>query len=171
MNSSTGQQHSSSIKETVATIVPATVADAAEILALQRLAYISEAELYDDFTIPPLIQSLSELLAEFAGRTVLKAVDGGVIIGSVQGFQVGNTCFVGRLMVHPERQGRGLGARLMDAIEASFATVDRFELYTGHRSGTNIRLYQRFGYRQFRTEKVNSRLSLVFMEKRGSRQP
>ncbi|ACM20414.1 N-acetyltransferase, GNAT family [Geotalea daltonii FRC-32] len=146
-------------------IGPATAADATEILALQRLAYRSEAELYDDFSIPPLTQTLDELMAEFPGRTVLKAVDGEKIVGSVQGFQVGDTCFVGRLMVHPDWQGNGLGTQLMAAIESRFTAVDRFELYTGHRSSANIRLYERLGYGQFRTEKVNSRLSLVFMEK------
>ncbi|WP_243374097.1 GNAT family N-acetyltransferase [Geotalea sp. SG265] len=146
-------------------IGPAAVADAAEILALQRLAYRSEAELYDDFTIPPLAQSLDELVAEFHLRTVLKAVDGERIVGSVQGFQVGDTCFVGRLMVHPARQGRGLGTQLMAAIESRFTAVDRFELYTGDRSENNIRLYQRLGYRRFRVEDVNPHLSLFFMEK------
>jgi hypothetical protein len=35
-------------------ISPAAVDDAEAILALQRLAYQSEAAIYDDFTIPPL---------------------------------------------------------------------------------------------------------------------
>jgi len=36
----------------------ATVADAEHILELQKLAYISEAEIYNDYNIPPLIQTL-----------------------------------------------------------------------------------------------------------------
>ena len=39
----------------------ASVKDAAEILALQKLAYRSEAEIYDDYTIPPLTQTLEEM--------------------------------------------------------------------------------------------------------------
>lgn len=147
-------------------IEPATVANAAEILALQKLAYQSEAELYDDFAIPPLTQTCDEIAAEFARRTFLKAVDGGRIIGSVQGLTIGATCHVGRLMVHPARQGEGIGTRLMAAVEASFPEVERFELFTGHRSEANIRLYERLGYRLFRTEAVTPTLSLVFMEKR-----
>lgn len=147
------------------TIETATAADAADILALQKLAYQSEAELYDDFTIPPLTQTLDEITAEFGRRVFLKAAGGRKIIGSVQGFQVGGTCYVGRLIVHPERQGEGVGTRLMAAIEAAFADVERFELFTGHKSVANIRLYKRFGYRVFRTEAVTPALSLVFMEK------
>lgn len=147
-------------------IEQATADDAAEILALQKLAYLGEAELYNDFTIPPLTQTLGEITAEFPRRVFLKAVEGGMIIGSVQGFQVGDTCQVGRLMVHPERQGEGIGTRLMAAIEAAFVDVEQFELFTGHKSVANIRLYERLGYSVFRTEAMTPALTLVFMEKR-----
>ena len=139
--------------------------DAAEILALQKLAYQSEAILYNDFTIPPLTQTLHELTVEFRHRQILQVVAVERIIGSVQGFQVGSTCHVGRLMVHPERQGKGIGSRLMAAVEQGFPDVERFELFTGHKSLTNIRLYERLGYRVFREETVHSGLALVFMEK------
>jgi len=149
----------------------AAVADAADLLALQKLAYLSEAELYNDFTISPLTQTLGEITAEFGRRTFLKAAEEGTIIGSVQGFQVGGTCQIGRLVVHPERQGEGIGTRLMAAIEAAFADVERFELFTGHKSVANIRLYERLGYWVFRAEAVTPALSLVFMEKHRGKPP
>lgn len=40
----------------------ATVEDAVEILALQRLEYQSEAHIYGDWMLPPLIQTLEEIL-------------------------------------------------------------------------------------------------------------
>lgn len=49
-------------------ILPATLADAPEILALQRLAYQAEARLYADWSIPPLTQTLAELEAELAAE-------------------------------------------------------------------------------------------------------
>ena len=45
-------------------IARACLSDAAEILSLQRLAYQSEARLYGDWSLPPLIQSLPELIEE-----------------------------------------------------------------------------------------------------------
>jgi hypothetical protein len=42
-------------------IMPALDADAEEILDLQRLAYESEARFYEDWTIPPLTQTLEQL--------------------------------------------------------------------------------------------------------------
>ena len=40
----------------------ATIDNASEILELQKIAYASEAELYNDLTIPPLHQTMKEIL-------------------------------------------------------------------------------------------------------------
>lgn len=147
-------------------ISAASPEDAAEILALQKLAYQSEARLYNDFAIPPLLQTLEELRQEFGVKLVLKATLVGQIIGSVRGFQQGGTCYVGRLIVHPGFQGRGLGTRLLGHLERAFPQARRAELFTGHKSELNIRLYERLGYAICRQEPVTENLSFVFMEKR-----
>jgi hypothetical protein len=59
----------------VISIAAAASSDAAEILALQKAACQSEATLYDDWTIPPLTQTLSQLVAEFDRKVLLKAVE------------------------------------------------------------------------------------------------
>ena len=53
----------------------------------------------------------------------------------------------------------------MEQIESCFDEVQRFELFTGHKSDRNIRLYEQLGYKLFKSEKINKTLSLVFMEK------
>jgi ribosomal protein S18 acetylase RimI-like enzyme len=143
----------------------ATIHDANEILRLQRLAYQSEAARYDDYTLPPLTQSLEDKVLDFQKLTVLKITAGGKIIGSVQGYVRDGTGYIGRLMVQPEFQNQGIGTRLMGAIEASLSPVKRYELFTGHKSESTIRLYQKLGYHSVRTETVNDRLALVYMEK------
>ncbi|MCL4501369.1 MAG: GNAT family N-acetyltransferase [Deltaproteobacteria bacterium] len=146
-------------------ICAASLADVTAILALQKLAYQSEARLYDDFSIPPLLQTLEELQQEFTHKTVLKATRGPIIIGSVRGFQQNGTCFLERLIVHPDHQSRGLGSALVRRLEGAFPEARRAELFTGHKSERNIRLYERLGYRIFRQEPVTANLSFVFMEK------
>ena len=47
----------------------AGVEDAAEILELQHLAYSSEARIYNDFTIAPLVQTAEEIEADFRHKT------------------------------------------------------------------------------------------------------
>src|SRR3954453_16667626 len=96
----------------------AEVADAAEILALQRLAYQSEAQLYQDPTIAPLRQTLADVIAEFDTYVILKAIEDGKIVGSVRAICHDGVCSIGRLMVNPSRQGEGIGTALMRQIEA-----------------------------------------------------
>ena len=139
--------------------------DAAEILALQKIAYWSEAELNGDWTIPPLTQTLSEIQSEFETKVFLKAVCADKIIGSVRATQNSRTCQVGRLIVHPDYQGRGIGTLLMKRIEEAFACAERFELFTSTKSTGNIRLYRRLGYQELYEEDLSPNVRLVFMEK------
>jgi ribosomal protein S18 acetylase RimI-like enzyme len=155
------------------TIVDAEPADAEAILALQRLAYQSEARRYDDWTIPPLVETLDAVRVHIARHTVLKAVDGERIAGSVRGVVTDGVCEVQRLIVHPDRQRRGIGSALLAAIEARFPDAAAFELFTGDRSVENLRLYERHGYRRFKTEPVSPAVSLVFLRKpaRSAQEP
>jgi GNAT superfamily N-acetyltransferase len=148
-------------------ITQATSADAEEILDLQKLAYQSEAALYQDYTIPPLMQNLSEITAEFRSRYFLKAVAAGCIRGSVRAFLSDGTCYIGRLIVHPAHQNLGLGTQLMSRIEGCFPEARRYELFTGHLSERNLYLYRKLGYLPIRREPVSEKLTLVFLEKRA----
>lgn len=146
-------------------IEPATLDDAQRILTLQHLAYQSEAAIYDDFNLPPLLETLEDLTARFGDRRFLKAVDGDRLVGSVRAFQEGETCFMERLIVHPDHRRRGIGTDLLNRIETLFPTARRFELFTGHQSEGNIRLYERLGYRAFCQKQANEKVTLVYMEK------
>ena len=145
--------------------VRASIEDAAPILELQKQAYQSEAEIYDDFAIPPLLQTLDDLKKEFTAKTVLKAVCNGQLVGSVRAWQQGGTCHIERLIVQPKFQDHGIGTKLMHDIEDCFPKSKRFELFTGHKSERNIRLYRKLGYQVFRHQRINDNLSLTYMEK------
>jgi ribosomal protein S18 acetylase RimI-like enzyme len=152
-------------------ILDATISDATEILSLQKISYLTEAKIYDDYFIPPLTQTLAELEADFERKSILKAVQDGRIVGSVNGFTKDDRCFIGRLMVHPEYQSRGIGSMLMETIENRFADVCSWELFTGELSVRNIRLYERLGYSVIRREKFEeSRFDVVIMIKMKSQE-
>jgi N-acetylglutamate synthase-like GNAT family acetyltransferase len=143
----------------------ATIGDAQEILALQKLAYQSEAALHDDYTLPPLTQTLEQMEQDFQHQVVLKATVNGEIIGSVRAHMRDGTCFIGRLIVHPDLQNRGIGTRLMQEIESYFNQAQRYELFTGHKSERNLYLYHKLGYQEYCSERLTDRVTLVFMEK------
>ncbi|WP_083485102.1 GNAT family N-acetyltransferase [Paenibacillus ihumii] len=148
-------------------ITIAEKADLQPILLLQYEAYKSEAQIYDDDRIPPLTQTLEDLVEESSSHTILKAVLGdGQIIGSARAREGNGTCYIGKIIVHPDYQNRGIGTALIRELERVFAHCARIELFTGHLSERNLYLYQKLGYNIFRTEPIHERLNLVYLEKR-----
>jgi ribosomal protein S18 acetylase RimI-like enzyme len=146
-------------------ILRGTIDDAEEILALQKLAFGKQAELYDDWTLPPIVETLADLRGKFADHIFLKAMAGPKIVGSVRARAEGAVCHVGRLVVDPAHQRKGLASALMKAIEAEFPTVERFELFTGTKSEGSILLYERLGYVPMGTEAVSPKVSHVILKK------
>ncbi|MDE6853014.1 MAG: GNAT family N-acetyltransferase [Lachnospiraceae bacterium] len=139
--------------------------DLSEILDLQYLAYQSEARLFDNQDIPPLKQTLTDVEYEYQKGIVLKALDEDkTIIGSVRAFCDNGTVYIGKLMVHPSRQGQGIGKLLLLELEKQYPN-QRYELFTSTRSEKNIALYQKLGYKIFDERQVTEELRFVYMEK------
>lgn len=148
-------------------IVRADAGDAGEILTLQRAAYLVEAQLYGDPFLPPLVETLDQMRGVIeSDAIVLKAMDGGRVVGAVRAQFSEQTCLVGRLIVAPDRQGEGVGTALLKAIEEEAAELaTALVLFTGHLSSGNLRLYKRSGYQEFRRERVSDHLVLVHLRK------
>ncbi|MFC7391991.1 GNAT family N-acetyltransferase [Scopulibacillus cellulosilyticus] len=147
------------------TIERANRKDASEILALQKLAYMSEAQLYNDYTIMPLNEDLSIVEQSFEKNIVLKYVEDGKIVGSVRAYEKDGVCNINKLMVHPEYQNQGIGRKLMEEIEKHFKNVS-YKLFTGSRSSKNIALYEKLGYKGYKVGKIENEDTLfLFMEK------
>ena len=145
----------------------ASQTDLPAILKLQRLAFDSEAVSVGDLTISPLTQTLEEIEAEFELRLFLKLEESGNLVASVRGHKdEAGGAHVGRLMVHPTRQGEGLGSNLMHEIEHELGPCRGFKIFTSAASTGNIRLYERLGYCVFAREKVGA-LEMVFLTKEG----
>ncbi len=139
--------------------------DLPRILEIQKEAYLAEAAIYDDYSLPPLLQTLEEIEQEAQTKVFLKAEEAGQIVGSVRVHLAGDTCYVGRLVVDPKVQRRGIGSALLVEAEAVFPQATRLELFTGSRSESNIRLYERHGYSAFRTEALSPSITLIYMHK------
>ena len=145
-------------------IMAANESDAEEILILQYAAYQSEAAIYNNYSIQPLTQTLEQAMEEFNESTVLKAVLNEKIIGSVRAAEKENSVYIGKLMVLPEYQNRGIGKRLLEAIENEFYGK-RYWLTTGGKSEKNLKLYEKHGYSRFKTEESAPGLTFVYLEK------
>ena len=137
---------------------------AGELLTLQRAAHVPEAQLYDDVRLPALVQTLDELADELTRSSCLAARAGSRLVGAVRAQERDGVLRVGRLVVAPDLQGRGVGTRLLLAAERT-TPLARATLFTGARSTANLRLYRRHGYVDARRETVRHGLELVHLVK------
>ena len=149
-------------------ILQASAKDAKEILDLQKTAFESEAELYGNYSIEPLNQSIEEIKQQFSNYIFLKAVSSadGSIVGTVRAFERDGTCYIGKLAVSPKMQNNGIATLIMKEIEKYFK-CKRFELFTGIKSEKNIYLYKKLGYSVFKKEQkgCGGNIEIVYMEK------
>ena len=134
-------------------IVPATRSDAGEILTLQRACWLAEAFDAQSLEIPALQEDLATVVAELDRWQTYVVRSGGRLVGSVRGRMDdgpdGERVWdIGRLMVAPDLQGRGLGRVLLEHIQA-VAPVEAtsYWLFTGATATRNQRLYKKAGFR------------------------
>ncbi len=129
-------------------VAPATRADAGELFTLTRACWLQEMQANPGVPVPALEESFDDLVAALEDWTTFVARAGGRLVGSSRGRAEGAVWDVGRVMVAPDLQGRGLGRYLLTLIEdAAPATVTSYSLFTGARSVDNIRMYKKAGYR------------------------
>ncbi|MBN1951616.1 MAG: GNAT family N-acetyltransferase [Bacteroidales bacterium] len=125
----------------------AQVSDAAEILEVQKRAFHQEAVLHNKFDIPALLQDHKSIQDDFNNYSFYKLCSEGKIVASVKvRLLEGNILSIGRLVVLPEYQRKGLGRTIMEFLEASYSGVTCFELFTAEKSVHNIRFYEQLGY-------------------------
>ncbi|AWT42043.1 MULTISPECIES: GNAT family N-acetyltransferase [Streptomyces] len=153
------------------TISAATEQDAEQIFRLQYLCFQSEAALYGNYRIDPLVQTLDSVRAEVASDCVFVARLGDEVVGSVRGrVTEDGAASIGKLCVHPRLQGHGIGARLLRAAESALSGergATRFRLHTGHRSEGNLRLYRRVGYQAVGTVEGADGVRMIVLEKQA----
>jgi len=81
-------------------------------------------------------------------HTVLVARSAGRLVGAVRGIRHEDVWDIGRLMVAPDLEGRGLGRELLGRMEALAPPgATAYWLFTGAKSERNLRMYKKAGYR------------------------
>jgi len=130
--------------------VPATRGDAGELLTLQRACWVQEAQAIGSLElVPALHESPDDVLRGLEEWQTRVVRVGGRLVGSVRARLEETTWHVGRLMVAPDLQGRGLGRALLAHAESlAPAGATSCSLFTGARSAANIAMYRRAGYRE-----------------------
>jgi tRNA (guanine37-N1)-methyltransferase len=122
--------------------------DAGELFTLQRACWVQEQQDNPGVEIPALHETLEDLRGWIARDTVLVARSAGRLVGAVRADLHERTWEIGRLMVAPDLQGRGLGRVLLQRVEAAAPPeATAYALVTGAGSLRNQKLYKKAGYR------------------------
>ncbi|KRF17857.1 transposase [Nocardioides sp. Soil797] len=122
--------------------------DVGEILTLQRACWMQEAQANPDIEVPALHESLDDVVGSLEAWTTHVVRHRGRLIASCRGRLEGSAWDIGRLMVAPDLQGRGLGRWLLAYVESlAPEPATSFSLFTGASSTENLRMYKKAGYR------------------------
>jgi tRNA (guanine37-N1)-methyltransferase len=125
----------------------ATRADAGELFTLTRACWLQELRANPAVVFPAIEESLADAVRGIEGFTTFVARAAGRLVGSSRARLAGEVWDIGRVMVAPDLQGRGLGRHLLTIIEeAAPAEATSYGLVAGGRSTDNIRMYKRAGY-------------------------
>lgn len=132
---------------------------ARQVLALQRAAYRVEADLIGFEGIPPLNETLDELVAQ--PLTWIGVREGDAVIAAL-GYTVdGSHCDIDRLVVAPEHFGRGLATALVTSLFA----YPRITVSTGTANLPARRLYEKHGFRVTGEREIDSGVTVTQYER------
>ncbi|MEN0130838.1 MAG: GNAT family N-acetyltransferase [Brevundimonas sp.] len=148
-------------------IRPVSIDEAGELLTLRRAAFVTEAQQYGDPHIPPLTQTLDELVADLQadGVITLAGWHGHRMVGSIRVLVEGSKATLGRFAVAPDLQGQGFGTQLLLAILPYLPDgIEEVWVFTGRDSVQNIALYAKHGY-EHQHDQTAGDLTYAFLRK------
>jgi GNAT superfamily N-acetyltransferase len=129
---------------------PATRDDVAAIRDLVRAAYAKWVPLIGREPMP----MQADYAVAVAEHDFDLLVDGDVLVGLIETEHRPDHLWIENVCVHPDRQGQGLGRRLLKWAEkrAEIAGTGELRLLTNEAFASNVALYKKVGFKVDRTE-------------------
>ncbi|WP_165921139.1 GNAT family N-acetyltransferase [Paenibacillus albiflavus] len=134
---------------------------AARIQEIQLASYQIEAELIDFTDLPPLRETIQDLIA--CGEIFYSYVDEGTIVGAISYTIEADQLQICRMMVHPAYFRRGIADQLLAHLMDKYPEIMKI-VTTGALNAPAIRLYQKHGFKLVREIEVEPGLSLAWLE-------
>ncbi|MDQ1146473.1 ribosomal protein S18 acetylase RimI-like enzyme [Bacillus sp. SORGH_AS 510] len=117
---------------------------AKELLELQRASYLVEAKLINFFEIPPLKESLEELIE--CGETFLCYFEEKSLAGAISYSVDEDELTICRMVVHPDHFRKGIAQKLLSEVESRNSQISVYKVSTGKDNPPAKNLYLKNGF-------------------------
>jgi ribosomal protein S18 acetylase RimI-like enzyme len=142
------------------------VVTATQVFALQKNSYRVEAEYIGSDKIPPLMESLDELMA--SDETFFGFDIRGEVVAALSYKRDDEIVDIHRLMVHPNHFRKGIANQLLADLEKVETGVQKIIVSTGSSNKPAVNLYKKLGFKQVGEIVVGEGVSLSqFLKTRG----
>lgn len=132
---------------------------------LKRASYLVEAKLINFFEIPPLKESMEELIE--SGETFFGYFEGDELAGAISYTIDGPELTICRMVVHPNYFRKGIAQSLLAEVEKNNQEQTVLKVSTGKKNSPAKNLYLKNGYKLVRDLEVVPGLFISNFEKRG----
>ncbi|MDF2802211.1 MAG: acetyltransferase, family [Anaerocolumna sp.] len=136
---------------------------AKQVLDLQLISYPIEAKLINFYDIPPLKDTLEQLMdcsESFYGNYINN------ILAGILSFKiVDHILDIHRVCVHPDYLRRGIGEKLITYIEAQNPSINKIIVSTGKANIPAIKLYEKKGFIMVRDIEIAENFYITELEK------
>lgn len=136
-----------------------------ELLALQKESYLVEAKLINFYEIPPLLETIEELIE--CEETFLGYFEGAQLAGAVSYTIEEDELTICRMVVHPDHFRKGIAQKLLTEVEISNPELNVFNVSTGRENPPAKNLYLKNGYKLISELEVVPELFISNFEKRN----
>ena len=117
---------------------------AGQIFSLQRSAYQVEAKLIGTQKIPPLMETLEQLMD--CDETFLGYYEQEELIGALSYKRKGGEVDIYRMMVNPDHFRKGIAKNLLYDLERRNGDVKQILVSTGAQNLPAVKLYKKLGF-------------------------
>ncbi len=136
---------------------------AEQVLELQRKSYKIEAEIINFYHIPPLIETLEELIK--CSESFYGYYSDNNLCGIISYKKVKQVIDIHRVAIDPKLFKKGIAQKLISYIEALDESMEKAIVSTGEKNIPAIKLYEKLGYKAIRKIKAAENLYIVCFEK------
>lgn len=145
-------------------VFPTTSREAAtRMWQLQQAAYRVEAELIGWDDLPPLRETVEQLME--SEETFVAYIEEGELAGALSYQKRGDQLDIYKMIVDPKHFRKGIARQLLIHLETIYADVKTIVVSTGARNEPAVQLYLRQGYESAGTKEVAQGLELAFFRK------